>query len=100
MFDDDGYTGSSTYMPNAYEVNNDIRNSFSSVRVNPGCEFQIFEHADFGGQTAIYPAELGQGVHEYELGSNNIIGNPSLNWNTLGFHSYRCNCGGYPEGTD
>ena len=74
-----------------------MTNSFSSVRVNEGCAFEVFENANFGGHTSVYPAELGQGVHEYELGHQNIIG--PYNWETLGIKSYVCNCGTSPEGT-
>ena len=97
MYDNDGYTGPSRVIPNAAEEANDLTNSFSSVRVNPGCAFEIFQNSNFGGYTAVYPAELGQGVHDYELGFQNIIG--PYNWDTVGIKSYVCNCGTNREGT-
>jgi len=96
VYDSSGYTGPHTVIPNAAEEANAMTNSFSSVRVNPGCEFEIFEDSNFGGHTAAYPAELGQGVHEYEFGYQNIIG--PYNWETLGIKSYKCRCGTNPEG--
>ena len=97
MFDNSGYTGSPTVIPNTAEEANAMTNSFSSVRVNEGCEFQIFEKDNFNGSTSVYSADLGQGVHAYELGHTNVIG--PYNWETLRIKSYVCNCGTYRDGT-